>query len=136
MCRSQISPTVSVCGNRTLDLNGPIPWDKVAPEAAGSRGQRAVFLTFVRERGLDTRGAARLLATGGLHATIVGTPEQVADHVESWYRSGACDGFNLMIDELPSGLATFVDTVVPLLQRRGLFRTEYATGTLRGHYGL
>ncbi len=121
-----------------LDLDAPIPWDKIPTEAEvpGSRGQRAVFLEFVRRRGLDTRGAARLLAAGGVHVTVVGTPEQVADHIETWFRSGACDGFNVMMDELPSGLELFVDTVVPILQRRGLFRTEYATTTLRGHYGL
>lgn len=121
-----------------LDLDAPIPWDRVPAEesADGSRGQRAVFLEFVRDRDLDTRGAARLLAAGGVHNTIVGGPEQVADHIETWFRTGACDGFNIMMDELPYGLETFVDTVVPLLQRRGLFRTEYTTTTLRGHYGL
>jgi FMN-dependent oxidoreductase (nitrilotriacetate monooxygenase family) len=119
-----------------LDLDAPIPWDLVPAESAGARGQRAVFLAFVRERGLDTRGAARLLAVGGLHATKVGTPEQIADHIETWFRGGACDGFNLMMDELPSGLDTFAGTVIPILQRRGLFRTEYTATTLRGHYGL
>ncbi|MFW0785142.1 NtaA/DmoA family FMN-dependent monooxygenase [Gordonia sp. CPCC 206044] len=121
-----------------LDLDAPIPWDKVPAEdtADGARGQRAVFLQFVRERALDTRGAARLLAAAGVHTTVVGAPEQVADHIETWFRTGACDGFNIMMDELPSGLERFVDTVVPILQRRGLFRTEYTHRTLRGHYGL
>ncbi|TLG13868.1 NtaA/DmoA family FMN-dependent monooxygenase [Nocardia cyriacigeorgica] len=121
-----------------LELDAPFPWDKVPDENtdAGSRGQRAVLLEYVRSSGADTRGAARLLASGSVHAKVVGGPEQVADFITDWFRDGACDGFNLMIDELPGGLADFVDHVVPLLQRRGIFRTEYETTTLRGHYGL
>ncbi|HLS78418.1 MAG TPA: NtaA/DmoA family FMN-dependent monooxygenase [Nocardia sp.] len=121
-----------------LDLDAPFPWERVPDENSdrGSRGQRAVLLEYIRTSGADTRGAARLLASGSVHAKVVGGPEQVADFITSWFDSGACDGFNLMIDELPSGLADFVDHVLPLLRRRGLFRTEYETATLRGHYGL
>ncbi|MGU3290898.1 NtaA/DmoA family FMN-dependent monooxygenase [Williamsia sp. M5A3_1d] len=121
-----------------LDLDAPIPWHLVPPESSAdsARGQRAVFLEFVARQGLDTRGAARLLAAGSGHATVVGGPEQVADTIEDWFVSGACDGFNVMVDELPAGLETFVDTVIPILSRRGLFRTEYTASTLRGHYGL
>ncbi|GAC67864.1 NtaA/DmoA family FMN-dependent monooxygenase [Gordonia soli] len=121
-----------------LELDGPLPWDLIPADGtvSGARAQREVLLEFVRRRNLDTRGAARLLASGGQHVTVVGTPEQVADHIEDWFRSGACDGFNLMLDELPHGLEVFVDEVVPILQRRGLFRTQYTTSTLRGHFGL
>ncbi len=66
----------------------------------------------------------------------MGTPEQIADDIERWFRAGAADGFNLMPDVLPGGLQDFVDEVVPILQRRGLFRTEYEGGTLREHLGL
>ncbi|WP_446225336.1 NtaA/DmoA family FMN-dependent monooxygenase [Nocardia sp. IBHARD005] len=121
-----------------LDLNAPFPWDKIPDENtdAGSRGQRAVLLDNVAARATDTRGAARLLAAGSVHAKVVGAPEQVADLIADWFSTGACDGFNLMLDELPGGLELFVDHVVPLLQRKGIFRTEYETTTLRGHYGL
>ncbi|GAA2054779.1 NtaA/DmoA family FMN-dependent monooxygenase [Williamsia deligens] len=121
-----------------LTLDAPIPWDRVPPNdlSGGARGQRAVFLEFVRRQGLDTRGAARLLAAGSGHATVVGGPEQVADVITTWFTTGACDGFNVMLDELPSGLQTFVDEVLPILRRRGLFRHEYTSDTLRGHYGL
>ena len=67
---------------------------------------------------------------------MVGTPEQVADSIERWFTSGAADGFNLMPPMLPDSLEEFVDRVVPVLQRRGLYRTEYPTETLRGHLGL
>ncbi|NUT98698.1 MAG: LLM class flavin-dependent oxidoreductase, partial [Saccharothrix sp.] len=64
------------------------------------------------------------------------TPEQVADTIEHWFREGAADGFNIMPAVLPSGLERFAGEVVPILQRRGLFRTEYTGTTLREHYGL
>ena len=56
--------------------------------------------------------------------------------IEEWFRGGVADGFNIMPPLLPSGLAAFVDHVVPILRSRGLFRTEYTASTLRGHYGL
>ncbi|KXX59599.1 hypothetical protein AZG88_40765 [Rhodococcus sp. LB1] len=122
----------------SLTLDAPIPWDLMPGDdtARGSRGQRSVFIENVRSRGLDTRGAARLLAAGSGHARVVGTPEQVADVIETWFTEGAVDGFNIMVDELPDGLEVFVDHVVPLLQKRGLHRTEYRGATLREHYGL
>jgi hypothetical protein len=78
----------------------------------------------------------RALGGGVGHRIIVGAPEQIADDIEAWFKAGAADGFNLMPDVLPSGLETFVDTVVPILQRRGLFRTDYEGPMLRDHFGL
>jgi hypothetical protein len=60
----------------------------------------------------------------------------VADAIQEWFEAGAADGFNIMPPVLPSGLEAFVDQVVPILQERGLFRTEYTGRTLREHYGL
>ena len=62
---------------------------------------------------------------------FAGTPEQVADQIEQWFAEGAADGFNIMPPDLPGGLEDFVDQVVPILQERGLFRTEYTGRTLR-----
>jgi FMN-dependent oxidoreductase (nitrilotriacetate monooxygenase family) len=73
---------------------------------------------------------------GSGHLRAVGTPEQVADLIEEWFRSGAVDGFTLMPDVTADGLPTFVDHVVPILQERGVFRREYEGRTLREHYGL
>jgi alkanesulfonate monooxygenase SsuD/methylene tetrahydromethanopterin reductase-like flavin-dependent oxidoreductase (luciferase family) len=70
------------------------------------------------------------------HRTIAGTPVQIADQLEEWFTQGACDGFNIMPPYLPGGLEEFVDLVVPELQRRGLYRTEYTGRTLREHLGL
>jgi alkanesulfonate monooxygenase SsuD/methylene tetrahydromethanopterin reductase-like flavin-dependent oxidoreductase (luciferase family) len=82
------------------------------------------------------RELIRTLAGGGGHRVIVGTPEQIADDIEHWFKGEAADGFNLMPDALPDGLEAFVNGVVPILQRRGLFRTEYEGNTLRSHLGL
>ena len=60
----------------------------------------------------------------------------MADAIQEWFDGGAADGFNIMPPVLPSGLEAFVDQVVPILQERGLFRTEYTGRTLREHYGL
>jgi N-acetyl-S-(2-succino)cysteine monooxygenase len=68
---------------------------------------------------------------GGLEFT--GTPEQFADLIERWLTEGACDGFTLQPTTLPGSLGQFTDHVVPLLQKRGLHRTEYNATTLRGH---
>jgi hypothetical protein len=69
-------------------------------------------------------------------ATFCGTALQVADHMEAWMAADACDGFMISFLALPSSLREFVDTVVPELQRRGLFRTDYTGRTLRDHLGL
>ena len=76
------------------------------------------------------------LAMARGHYVMAGTPEQVAELIEDWFTDGAADGFNIMPPLLPSGLEEFVDHVVPILQRRGLFRREYRGTTLRDHHGL
>ena len=78
---------------------------------------------------------AKLAGARG-HFTFVGTPEQVADELEAWFKAGAADGFNLMPPVMPWMLDVFVEEVVPLLQRRGLFRECYKGTMLRDHYGL
>jgi alkanesulfonate monooxygenase len=67
---------------------------------------------------------------------ILGTPEQVADQLEDWFINEAADGFNVMPPYLPGGLNDFVEMVIPVLQKRGLFRTEYEGHTLRENLGL
>ena len=78
--------------------------------------------------------AQRLGGYSGL--ALVGTPETIADAMEEWLVERGCDGFNIMFPFLPQGLDDFVDRVVPVLQRRGLFRTEYEGTTLRENLGL
>jgi alkanesulfonate monooxygenase SsuD/methylene tetrahydromethanopterin reductase-like flavin-dependent oxidoreductase (luciferase family) len=78
--------------------------------------------------------ALRLGGYGG--PAILGTPQMIADQMEEWLLSEACDGFNVMFPYLPGGLDDFVDRVVPELQRRGLFRRDYEGTTLRENLGL
>jgi hypothetical protein len=85
---------------------------------------------------LTVRQLIAKLGGGRGHRTVVGTPEQIADAIADWWHNHAADGFNVMPPVLPSGLEAFVSEVVPLLQRRGLFRTEYTGKTLRDNYGL
>jgi N-acetyl-S-(2-succino)cysteine monooxygenase len=68
--------------------------------------------------------------------SLVGPPEKIADTLERWFTERAADGFMIMAPLLPDGLADFVNHVVPILQRKGLFRTDYDSDTLRGHLGL
>jgi FMN-dependent oxidoreductase (nitrilotriacetate monooxygenase family) len=71
---------------------------------------------------------------GGLE--MVGTAVEIADMMQSWLETGACDGFNIMFPTVPAGLDDFVALVIPELQRRSLFRSEYEGSTLREHLGL
>ncbi|MBG0808272.1 LLM class flavin-dependent oxidoreductase [Methylosinus sp. H3A] len=118
-----------------LRLDEPVP-EIVLAKAEGwhrSVGFAQATLSLLRDRSLTVRDIVQM---GGGHRRVVGTPEQVADAIEHWFVEGAADGFNIMSDVYPSGLETFVDHVVPVLQKRGLFRREYESTTLRGHYGL
>jgi FMN-dependent oxidoreductase (nitrilotriacetate monooxygenase family) len=103
-------------------------------EAARSRAE--VILNLVRRDKPTLRQLLGYLAGARGHYVMAGTPEQVADLIEDWFSDGAADGFNIMPPLLPAQLEVFSREVIPLLQRRGLFRTEYAGATLREHYGL
>jgi alkanesulfonate monooxygenase SsuD/methylene tetrahydromethanopterin reductase-like flavin-dependent oxidoreductase (luciferase family) len=103
-------------------------------EAARSRAE--VILNLVQRDKPTLRQLLGYLAGARGHYVMAGTPEQVADLIEDWFSDGAADGFNIMPPLLPAQLDVFSREVIPLLQRRGLFRTEYAGTTLREHYGL
>jgi FMN-dependent oxidoreductase (nitrilotriacetate monooxygenase family) len=121
-----------------LPLDRPLaPEDFPDPgsvEAARSRTE--VIINIVRRDQPTLRQLLAYMAGARGHFTMAGTPEQVADLIEDWFTGGAADGFNVMPPLLPNMLEVFSDTVIPLLQRRGLFRTEYSGTTLREHYGL
>ncbi|MFC3748339.1 LLM class flavin-dependent oxidoreductase [Paenibacillus sp. GCM10012306] len=86
-----------------------------------------------KEQGLTLRQVALQSATP--RTSFIGTPEQVADQIQTWFQSEAADGF-MIAESVPGGLEQFVERVVPILQERGLFRTEYESDTLRGNLGL
>ena len=96
---------------------------------------RERVIARARRDNLSVRELARIAGSYGGHA-LVGTPEAIADQMEEWLDSRACDGFNIMFPYLPGGLYDFVDKVVPELQKRGIFRKEYEGRTLRENLGL
>ena len=120
------------CDASVFDPDAPLP--EIPPSNASQSGRDRTVAMAARE-GLTVRQLAqRIGGYGGL--SIVGTPASIADTMEEWLMTGASDGFNIMFPYLPGGLDDFVDMVVPELQRRGLFRTEYEGKTLRENLGL
>jgi alkanesulfonate monooxygenase len=117
-----------------LDLDGPLP-DELPPTNA-SHTSRQKLVDMARNDKLTVRQLAQYV--GGAFGTLemIGTPAMIADQMQAWLESRACDGFNVMFPYLPGGLDDFVDQVVPELQRRGLFRRDYEGTTLREHLGL
>ncbi len=116
------------------DLDVPPPYIPDAPKGVNSRAH--VVLELARRERLTVRQLYEYLAGARGHWVVVGTPQTIADRMQEWFENGAADGFNVMPPVLPQGLDEFVDLVVPELQRRGLFRTQYEGRTLRENLGL
>ncbi|HEX4185797.1 MAG TPA: NtaA/DmoA family FMN-dependent monooxygenase, partial [Stellaceae bacterium] len=115
-----------------FDLDGPLP---DIPESNASKSGRERVIERARRHNLTVRQLAQIAGSyGGL--ALVGTPAMIADQMEEWLFSEACDGFNIMFPYVPGGLDDFVNQVVPELQRRDLFRREYEGKTLRENLGL
>ena len=115
-----------------FDPDGPLP---EIPPTNASQSARDRIVTAARKDNLTIRQlAARVGSFSGL--AFVGTPATIADEMERWLHERGSDGFNVMFPYLPEGLDDFVAKVVPELQRRGLFRTEYEGATLRENLGL
>jgi FMN-dependent oxidoreductase (nitrilotriacetate monooxygenase family) len=119
-----------------LPLDGPLPELPEEQDINGNKSRFTLVAELARREQLTIRQLIARLGGGRGHRVFAGTPEQIADQLEQWFAEGAADGFNIMPPYLPGGLDDFVDQVVPLLQDRGLFRTEYSGRTLRDHYGL
>ena len=114
------------------DLDAPV-------EDVTVSGTQGLFDTArrVAERdNLTLRDIGKWYAQGVLLPQFVGTAEQVADQIEASFTAGEADGFMVSAAQTPGTFNDFVDAVVPELQRRGLFRTEYTGSTLREHLGL
>lgn len=115
------------------DLDGPLP-DLPPSEQLQSRSQ--LLIALARRENLTIRQLAQRVAAGRGHHLICGTAVEIADDLQRWFEGHAADGFNIMPPYFPGGLDDFVEQVVPILQERGLFRTEYEGTTLRDHFGL
>ncbi|CUX67014.1 MULTISPECIES: NtaA/DmoA family FMN-dependent monooxygenase [Rhizobium/Agrobacterium group] len=117
-------------------LDKELPWDIIPESLLSGAGHGGSILRQAHEERLTVRQLAKRNSSVEMHATAVGSAEQVADKIQHWFETGAVDGFNIMPAELPKGASEFVDHVVPILQDRGIFRRDYEKKTLRGHYGL
>lgn len=122
---------IDLSGYSLDDIAPPLPTD-----TNGNKSRLKLVTDYVERERPTLRELYRTFATARGHRVVVGTPEQVADGIQLWFENGAADGFNVMPPVLPVALTDFVDQVVPILQKRGLFRTEYEGGTLRENLGL
>ncbi|NIH84007.1 LLM class flavin-dependent oxidoreductase [Amycolatopsis granulosa] len=111
-------------------LDGPVP---DIPDSNRSKSRRDLLLGLARQENLTIRQLA-LRISGG--ATVAGTPEQIADHLEQWFTERGADGFNVSFPYLPGPAVDFVDQVVPLLRKRGLVHETYEGTTFRENLGL
>jgi alkanesulfonate monooxygenase SsuD/methylene tetrahydromethanopterin reductase-like flavin-dependent oxidoreductase (luciferase family) len=124
-----------LCGG--LDISqfppdGPLP---PLPPSNAARARQQMIIDMGR-RGMTIRQIGRVLGMSQGHRVAYGTPAQLADDMQEWLEADACDGFNLLFAHYPKPLEDFVTLVVPELQRRGIFRTEYQGTTLRANLGV
>ena len=121
-----------------LDLSG-YPLDGPFPELQGNSARMSTptaLVALARREHLTLRQTAMRMAAARSHWLLKGTAQHIADQLEEWFVNDGADGFNLLPQILPGSLNDFVDLVIPELQRRGLFRTEYEGRTLRENLGV
>lgn len=117
----------------SYDLDGPLPDLPISDQL---RSRAELLTQLARRESLTIRELALRVAAGRGHHIVMGTGEQIADRMQEWFENGAADGFNVMPPFFPTGLAEFNEQVIPILQKRELFRTEYEGKALRDHLGI
>lgn len=122
-----------------FDLSG-YPLDEPLPALpltrSGQQSRQVLLSQLAQDEHLTLAQLGRRIAGGRGHFSVIGTASQIADQWQAWFEQGAADGFNVLVPHLPGGLEDVAHKVIPELQRRGLFRREYAGSTLREHLGL
>lgn len=129
---------LSALSGNTVDLS-QYPLDAPLPELPPTQGmvsRQSLIQEIARQHNFTLRQLYQWVASARGHWTLIGTPSQIADELQLWFENEAADGFNILPPTTPDGLNDFVDLVIPELQRRGLFRTEYEGKTLRENLGL
>lgn len=116
------------------DLDGPLPKD--IPPTNGNRSRQQLIIELAERENLTIRQLYLRIAGSRGHRIIFGSPSEIADQLIEWVDQEAADGFNLMPPYFPGGFTDFIDLVIPELQKRGVFRTEYEGKTLRENLGL
>jgi alkanesulfonate monooxygenase len=118
------------------DLDGPLPDIPESLWAHASQSSTRNIIRWSKEEGLTIRQIYQRFAGARGQRTLVGSPLDIVDDIETWFRGYGVDGFLFHPSHLPGGLDDFVELVVPELQNRGLFREEYEGTTLRENMGL
>jgi FMN-dependent oxidoreductase (nitrilotriacetate monooxygenase family) len=121
-----------------VEIDGPIP-PEILPEVHTVQGRQSrygVFKQLAVESKLTVRELIEIEVSSSGHWVTVGAPEQIADRLEERYRQGASDGFVLLPSYIPEGFQLLAEGLIPTLQQRGLFKSEYTGTTLRHHFGL
>ncbi|PTK46667.1 LLM class flavin-dependent oxidoreductase [Staphylococcus saprophyticus] len=118
------------------DLDEPVPPLPPVESFKGPKGRYQTVLEIIKDKNPTLRELLGYLSAGGGHLTLIGTPKDIVDEMERCFDAGVADGFNLMPPEFPNSLEDFVDDVVPELQKRGLYRTEYEGTTFRENIGI
>lgn len=122
------------------DPDGPLPFDDLPNESEFTQGVTGQIrlVNWAREENLSIAQLAKVSLTrlSGVQWKVTGTGEQIADKLEEWFRAGAADGFNVLTSINPKGVNDLVEQVVPVLQKRGLFRSDYEGSTLRDNYSV
>ncbi|WP_158742679.1 LLM class flavin-dependent oxidoreductase [Acidisphaera sp. L21] len=139
--QSFVTPTnaIKMLSNRMgtdmsrFSLDGPVP-DLPLPDT--SHGFARTMLAKAKRENMSLRDLYNLTGAARGHWVLCGTPESVADTLEQWFVERAADGFNILPAHFPGAFDEFVDQVIPILQKRGLYRTDYSGNTLRDHLGL
>jgi alkanesulfonate monooxygenase len=116
----------------SFPVDGPLPYHLIDTTIA----ERKMLVDRAKQGNLTIRQFYLQYAGARGQRTVKGSPQRIADDMEEWFLKEGVDGFLIQPPYLPGGLNDFVDLVVPELQRRGLFRTEYEGRTLRDHLGL
>ena len=112
-----------------VDIDKPL--QKIRTQA--SQGLVNAMSTMFKDKEITLREAVRLSGLSGLIPQILGTPEMIADELEYIWRETGCHGFNITPAIVPKGYEDFVDSVVPILQKRGIFRKEYEADNFKGN---
>ncbi len=115
-----------------FDLNAPVP---DLPASNAGKSHREAIMAISRDKGLSVIETARYFAEGS-YLKAIGSPETIANQMQEWFDAGACDGFLAIPTHYPTGVKAFTTMVVPELQRRDIFRSEYTGTQLRDHLGL
>ncbi|MGA3122190.1 MAG: LLM class flavin-dependent oxidoreductase [Polyangiaceae bacterium] len=115
-------------------LDGPMPTD--LPEPVNGKGRWRQAIALAQRENLSIRELILRFSAVQGHRIVVGTPVDIADQLEDWFVHEGADGFNMKPSFIPDSLEDFINRVVPHLQKRGIFRTEYEGETLRDHLGL